>query len=396
MQHVLLAIIYFFKIVYGDFHLDVDTSKYLPLEQIDEFLLRLQKGAGEVLSVKTIGNTALEGKDMKHDIELVTIGNKEDPILFFDCGIHAREWIAPATCLYLISKLARSFKGNHQRKINRKEKKYGESYSNLKKEYQKVEDEISLYNYQWQFIPVLNPDGYATTFIKDVPGQDKNRMHRKNRRPFKQMRNLTSKQLERCDDEGNCDGVDLNRNFPGGWGQGHSSFIKESTEPSTSVYKGYKPLSEKETKALNKHFNKIKHKTLLAISVHSYGKDIYYPKGYLPTDHPDQIKGREKKYLKDFAEYFNQELGFRIGSVAELLSPHELCGGATDDYYWTTQGINLTYTIELHPHIEYHQIGFQLPPEQIRSVGRKMWGAIKKMAQQLDKLYPWYSKTHWN
>ena len=36
------------------------------------------------------------------------------------------------------------------------------------------------------------------------------------------------------------DGVDLNRNFPGGWGQGHSSFIKESTEPSTSVYKGYK------------------------------------------------------------------------------------------------------------------------------------------------------------
>merc|ERR1719334_2175300 len=90
MQHVLLAIIYFFKILYGDFHLDVDTSKYLPLEQIEEFLLRLQKGAGEVLSVKTIGNTALEGKDMKHDIELVTIGNKEDPILFFDCGIHAR------------------------------------------------------------------------------------------------------------------------------------------------------------------------------------------------------------------------------------------------------------------------------------------------------------------
>ena len=24
------------------------------------------------------------------------------PILFFDCGIHAREWISPATCLFLI------------------------------------------------------------------------------------------------------------------------------------------------------------------------------------------------------------------------------------------------------------------------------------------------------
>ena len=25
-----------------------------------------------------------------------------DPVMFFDCGIHAREWISSATCLYLI------------------------------------------------------------------------------------------------------------------------------------------------------------------------------------------------------------------------------------------------------------------------------------------------------
>ena len=28
-----------------------------------------------------------------------------DPILFFDCGIHAREWISSATCLFLIQEL---------------------------------------------------------------------------------------------------------------------------------------------------------------------------------------------------------------------------------------------------------------------------------------------------
>ena len=36
---------------------------------------------------------------------------------------------------------------------------------------------------------------------------------------------------------GNCLGVDLNRNFPSGWGRGHKSFIDESELPSTSVYK---------------------------------------------------------------------------------------------------------------------------------------------------------------
>ena len=36
---------------------------------------------------------------------------------------------------------------------------------------------------------------------------------------------------------------------------------------------------------------------------------------------------------------------FRVGSVSELLEPEELCGGATDDYYFSTQNINLTYTV---------------------------------------------------
>ena len=87
--------------------------------------------------------------------------------------------------------------------------------------------------------------------------------------------------------------MDLNRNFPGGWGEGYKDFVKESIEPWTSVYKGVNrkknsqchlkhpyglALSEPETKALDKHMGRIKDKTLLAISMHSYGKDIYYPK----------------------------------------------------------------------------------------------------------------------
>ena len=89
--------------------------------------------------------------------------------------------------------------------------------------------------------------------------------------------------------------MDLNRNFPSGWGEGHESFVRESNEPWQSIYKGSfypvamtkisirtlqgpHPLSEPETKALHKHMEKIRPDVLSAISVHSYGKDIYYPK----------------------------------------------------------------------------------------------------------------------
>ena len=62
-------------------------------------------------------------------------------------------------------------------------------------------------------------------------------MHRKNRRPLKAM-NLTDEMEAHCDDEGNCEGVDLNRNFPSGWGQGFTEFKRESPQPWQSIYKG--------------------------------------------------------------------------------------------------------------------------------------------------------------
>ena len=92
-------------------------------------------------------------------------------------------------------------------------------------------------------------------------------MQRKNLRPLTTM-NMTEKEQTHCDDEGKCDvvftmlhvtchmshitnhakhkttcegdclGVDLNRNFPSGWGKGHNSFVLESSQPWSSVYKG--------------------------------------------------------------------------------------------------------------------------------------------------------------
>jgi len=352
----------------------LDTSKYQKIKEIISFLKKLSKLAPDSMSLESIGDTAIKGKPFKHHIYLITIGKKKDPIIWFDCGIHAREWISPAVCNYLIQELVVAFEAKRKNISNQNTKKMEE-----------------IFNYQWMFIPLLNPDGYMTTHFKDLSGEKIHRMHRKNRRPCDTM-NISKTLRTICDDEGNCEGIDLNRNFPGGYGLGHPTFEEDSKKPWTSVYKGSHPLSEPETVALHRRFEKIKDKVLLAASIHSYGKDIYYPKGWLSADHEEQIKGKERDYLRDFAEYFNKALDFRIGSVAEILQPEELCGGATDDYYYTSGGINLTYTIELDPEINLSSIGFQLPPEEIKPVGDRMWKAINLMAEKLTLLYPQYKK----
>ena len=111
-----------------------------------------------------------------------------------ECGIHARqvltilkfvprpfhvsmqhicrEWLSPASCLYIIDRLLNSRKG------------------------QEFSDKLNIH-----IVPVVNPDGYAFT------NSTSTRMWRKNRNP----EYSTSSDPD-------CVGVDLNRNFDYHWG----------------------------------------------------------------------------------------------------------------------------------------------------------------------------------
>ena len=67
--------------------------------------------------------------------------------IFFS-GIHAREWIAPATAFYVIEQLAKDFSAG-------------------------MDNDLTRVN--WYFMPLLNPDGYEHSHEAD-------RMWRKNMR----------------------------------------------------------------------------------------------------------------------------------------------------------------------------------------------------------------------
>ena len=123
---------------------------------------------------------------MKHSIWNTFVIS--DPILFFDCGIHAREWISSATCLYLIQE------GRILIWVNEQVKCHHSNYIVSSKNFQfkfslsqklvlifdnksmiESMDSLSKYlpllNYQWQFVPLLNPDGYQKSHMTDANGK---------------------------------------------------------------------------------------------------------------------------------------------------------------------------------------------------------------------------------
>ena len=60
------------------------------------------------------------------------------PVLWIDCGIHAREWISPATCLYILDMLT----------------------SNT------ADARHILSKYDVHIMPVVNPDGYVYSWTR--------------------------------------------------------------------------------------------------------------------------------------------------------------------------------------------------------------------------------------
>ncbi|XP_038222553.1 zinc carboxypeptidase A 1-like isoform X2 [Zerene cesonia] len=136
-------------------------KQYHRIEDIHGFLDYLAKTYPAIVSVKSIGKS-YEGRDLK--VLRISNGQKTNKAVFIDGGIHAREWISPATVTFLINQIAENF--------------------------DEESDEIK--NIDWYFLPVVNPDGYEYTHKAD-------RLWRKNRKPT-----IGTRQ---------CVGTDLNRNF---------------------------------------------------------------------------------------------------------------------------------------------------------------------------------------
>ena len=165
------------------------------------------------------------------------------PSVLYVGAQHAREWITPEMVRRLAHHLVEGYGVDPvlTRLVNRRE--------------------------LW-FVPVANPDGYEWSF---EPGQ---RLWRKNLR----------------DNNGNgevddVDGVDLNRNFPYRWGYDNEG---SSPDPVSLTYRGPRPASEPETRALIRLHRRVGFEFLL--NYHSAAELLLYGVGWqVSTPTPDDV-----------------------------------------------------------------------------------------------------------
>lgn len=170
-------------------------------------------------------------------------------------------------------------------------------------------------------VPMLNPDGH-------VFSANYRREWRKSRAPALDVAQILTF------------GIDLNRNYPVGFGTGVTS-----QSPETDMYCGPAPFSEPETSSLRdlclaKRFQGI-------LSFHAYGREILYPWAHISSEN----SGPEIAPLKAAAEAMAGSIGRAGGAyVAKQAYYHysEGVGGDFCDWAFQTFGA-LALTVEAGP-----------------------------------------------
>lgn len=289
-----------------------------------------------------------------------------------DCGIHAREWISPAFCLYALDQL--------------------------------VEEQALLDQYDFYIVPVANPDGYFYTWKSSG-----NRMWRKNRRPSAQL--LLRSSLPRqfwpgagipsypgltqqipsgfgspgfgssfgSNSNSKCWGTDPNRNFDIAHGT-----VGSSNNPCQDTFHGDRAFSEAESQAIRTALTQISNKhggseNVVYVSVHAYSQLWMYPNGHIKSvsKHDKDLK----RVANIAASALSQRYGtkFKAGTISRIIYQ---CAGSSVDWAHSKMNIKYSFALELR---DTGRHGFMLPVDQIKPTVEETWSGVSAMALEIAK-----------
>ncbi|KYN42302.1 Zinc carboxypeptidase A 1, partial [Trachymyrmex septentrionalis] len=294
-----------------------DFTSYHTLDDIYKKLDDLAKQYPDKVETVVAGKT-YEGREIKGVKVSFKAGN---PGIFIESGIHAREWISPATNMYILLQLLTS--------NNTDVRDLAESYD-------------------WYIFPSFNPDGYVYTHTT-------NRLWRKTRKPYGSF----------------CKGSDPNRNWGYKWNTGGSS-----RNPCAETFAGSAPFSCIETKSLSEYLKSISKKISAYIAFHSYSQLLLFPYGHTKNhlDNYDDLYIIGNKSITALKQRYGTS--YKTGNIAETIY---VATGSSMDYVKGTFGTPITYTYELRDTGRY---GFLLPPSQIIPTGEETVDSLVAMFKE--------------
>lgn len=303
------------------------------LNVIYAFMDKLVQSFPRLASTESIGQTS-EGREMRMLKITSSPGMRQGqqlhqskPIFWIDAGIHAREWVAPPTALFV-------------------------AYA-LLSQYDKQPDIKKIVDaFEWHILPVANPDGYEYTHTTD-------RFWRKTR----SRNNFSS-----------CRGTDPNRNFGFHWRENGAS-----SNPCSETYAGQKAFSEAESTNIANHLWRHRQRTRVYLTFHSYSQLWLTPWGYtrdLPSDYSD-LYNKARRAADAVEKVYGTK--YKVGTSTRVLYA---AAGGSDDWAKGVAGIPYAFTVELRPSANAFR-GFVLSPSEIKPCSLEMLAGVLQLAKDI-------------
>lgn len=256
---------------------------------------------------------------------------QDDTIELTSSSQHAREWITTMVAEYIAYRLV------------------GAS----------VVDTYLAYD-DYYIIPVINPDGFVYT-------QTAERLWKKNRRPPPD---------EELEEEDECWGVDLNRNWDIEWDT-HAE--GSSDDPCDQTYRRTAPASEVEIQTGMAGFADTigkKQGIQLFLDLYSYSQLMLSPYGFtcnkVPEHNDDYL--RLTNWTARAIEFYGSH--YEFGPTCLTMYP---TNGNSMDYLSEVVGAEWAMAMELRPNGSASDVGFILPPEEIWRTVTETWHGLKVM-----------------